>query len=240
MSVLTLEPVSDGFTLRVSGDLPPLSSDGQAHTDSVWAALKLRREDALYDDPLLLLEHYDSEGMKGCWSNYRRYVTARDEPDRIGRVTPIGVTGVLVCGDLVVVGERAGSVTSYPGYFELAPSGGVDRNFFDPATGRVDYVEQLLGELEEEVGLDRSVVVRIETLGVVRELDDPCCDICVRLDLGIDRAALDQALGGTVQPEYARLFSVDRTGLRTFANRHQELLPTSAAILRHLGWIKAG
>jgi hypothetical protein len=113
----------------------------------------------------------------------------------------------------------------------------VDRDFFDPATGRIDHVKQLLRELEGEVGLAPSSVAQTTTLGVVREHEDPCCDICVRIDLAIDRTALDTALSDAGRSEYEWLSSVPRANLPAFVCEHPgKILPTSVAILRYLNW----
>jgi len=234
---MTLEPVSESFALKTAGDLPPPDPDAAARIDAIWDEQKQLRGDHLYDAPLLVLDSYNTEVMVGRWATYRRYVAVRQD-QLLGPLVPVGVSGILVCGDAVVLAERSRSVTSYPGFFELAPSGAIDQAFFDADSESVDYVAQLLRELEEEIELAPDQVAATRVLGVVQEDGDPCCDVCVRIDLLMGANELDRAIGSRDGDEYERVFRVPTDRLGAFASEYADrFLPTSRAILTHLGWL---
>ncbi|MFQ5698246.1 MAG: hypothetical protein ACE5IL_08180 [Myxococcota bacterium] len=154
---------------------------------------------------------------------------------------PVGVSGLVVSDACVLFGRRSDSVTGYPGFLELLPSGSVDATFYDPETRRVDHRRQLLRELHEEVGLTDSVVSSSETLGVVRDDRDPSCDVVIRLDVSLSAKDLRDLRALRGNEEYREIWPVRIAELGEFLEgRSGETVPTSLAILWFMGWIDGG
>ena len=63
----------------------------------------------------------------------------------------------------MVFAKRAESITEYPGFLELVPSGSIDKECAD-TNGVVDYKFKLLSEFVEETGLSKEYVKKISDL----------------------------------------------------------------------------
>ncbi len=138
-----------------------------------------------------------------------------------------------------LAGKRGAEVSHYPGMWEFGPSGGLA---VPPATidrvGLEFVAAQLHDEIAEEIGLVGRALP-CTPLAYVRDHGVMSDDIVVSCDLG----DLDGALAA-IRPsnwEYSDVRWVPVDGLREFlAAQPDEMIPTSRAVARQIGWITEG
>ena len=114
--------------------------------DARWESLQ-QSNPAFFDGRALHVLGVHRNGCGGATINlvecaYRFYAVQGDDFDC--GVRPLGVKGITMHGDLLLMGRRAAWVHQYPGQWECAPGGGVEPG--------VDPVDVLLSELAEETG----------------------------------------------------------------------------------------
>ena len=159
---------------------------------------------------LLALEQIRHDVIRGRFSAYSDYVA--------GRITPIGVSGVLCCEDQVLLARRSEHVHGWPGAWELAPSGTLD----GPAPEGV-----LLRELREEVGVIGRVT---RPLGLAFDPVDRVYDLAYELSTDDSEAAVEGAKRGG---EYVDARWLRRDQAQVFLDE-QIAVPTSRLLVQAL------
>ena len=141
---------------------PPLADDLLTLADAVWA----QKPDHVFNAPLLIHQkttvHENGLHLTAYFSEYRFYYAQKQSGTSFG-LTPIGVSGLIICEDHVIFARRASHVTSYPDMLELVPAGGLD----DAALredGTVDFAAQIRAEFAEETGQSKADIAAGDTL----------------------------------------------------------------------------
>ncbi|MDG2291831.1 MAG: NUDIX domain-containing protein [Phycisphaerales bacterium] len=111
-----------------------------------WQRLQ-ERNPAVFDGRLMHVLGVHRNGHGGATISlvecaYRFYAVQNESFDC--GIRPLGVKGITMHGDRILMGQRAAWVHQYPGLWECAPGGGVEPG--------ADPVDVLLSELAEETG----------------------------------------------------------------------------------------
>ena len=143
----------------------------------------------------------------------------------------MAVSGICIdSNDNIIVSVR-NKVTDYAGYYELIPSGGIDKRYVEG--NRQGYKEQLLVELCEEGGIMlKENVVGIDTLGVCYDAGSNTIDICMKIQCGIDfmSVILDDK-----NDEYSSMtILIDKLNSIKEVLKDKEVVMTSRMILKNI------
>jgi len=210
---------------------PQFSTDQHTLADQIWA----KKPDHIFNAELLVHQEThireDIVDVTGCFTEYRFYYAQKVSGQSFG-LTPLAVSGLIICEDHVILARRASHVTSYPGMLELVPSGGLDR---DAAMddGLVDFRSKLRVEFAEETGQPGESVLSVEPFALIHDPDDPAYDIACHLHVNIGRTQLMAGLAKS--DEYDDPVAVPMGEISDWLVAHQdELIPTSRAILSAL------
>ena len=167
------------------GGLPPVRVAPAVEDDPPGLEAEWRRRCALnpnlHDGPLVEVLHAGPGGIDARRTTYRRFVAG----PAVGRpVLALGVTGVCIHEDRVLLGRRAAGVRIYGGLWETAPRGGVEPGPGGELTG-ADLAACLGAEGREELG-PTFRVVSSSFLAAVRDDEAGSLDLCFRLGLAGD------------------------------------------------------
>lgn len=181
--MITLLPLAPGFTVEVIDQMPVLPAALEAACAATWVAAKARLGEALFNGPILGLASHRPDRLVLRRLDYRLLLAAHAAPAVAAALgaRSIGVSGVLLSPDGVVLGKRAATLAVEPGCWETAPSGSLDRP---------DPVALVLDELEEELGLARADIAGIEPLGLVHDEALDRFEIALRLTTALGAPAL--------------------------------------------------
>ena len=209
---------------------PDLDERIEARVRACWSEARANAP-RLFDDPLLSLVDHDPSRLTACVSSYRYLVAQRRDPSLRGALSlrPLAVTGVLRCADGLVLARRAAHVTTDPGLWEPAPSGGLDRD---------DPVGQLLEELREELGLAPDDVGPPRAVVLMETPRDATFDIVYELVTPRAGAEVRAAWTSSGSDEYADVAVLPPGDLRAFVGREAaRLASVTLPLLRRLGWL---
>ncbi len=142
-------------------------------------------------------------------------------------VRPLGVTGLLLCPQGLVLGRRSATLAITAGLWEAAPAGGLDRP--DPAA-------VVLCELQEELGLAPDRIETMIACGLVEDLDSGIADIIFKLTTkaSADEILAARCLNGAA--EYDELVVVALDNIPDFLARHSsKILPSLSLMITAAG-----
>jgi len=227
--------VADDLRIEVIPDSSTLSAVERDRVEAIWQAEARRRGPTLFNGQLLEFVRLEGDRLIARFVDYKLYLASRAGMLMTRRaVMPLGVSGVVRCGDCVGFGRRSAHVTQYPGWLELFPSGGIDRNALRP-DGTIDLHDQVIRELIEETGLDRPDIGGVATRALIFDEEGQVYDLCVSITLKVGDSS---QLGRMRSEEYDELFFVRRGSLPDLIHRCDgRIVPTSRTILTGLGWL---
>ncbi len=200
-----ISPVSESFELRKVDGISELPFELEQAVAAHWE----RRAEGLFNGQVLVYGGLHGDTLIAKESDYRQVYALLQEPGLCAKlgVMPLGVMGVTFHKGKVLVAKRSENVTQYPGEWEFAPSGGIDRSY------GLDFRKQLLAELEEESGISSKFVEKITPFSVVHDLTAPCVDICLRIELAEEAEFPNSSPTG----EYQQLCWVSPSQLSDFS-----------------------
>ena len=206
---------------------PAIDPALEREIEAIWTAENTRRGGKLTNGKLLAYVRHDENTIWGRFVDYKYYIAQRFKPELRGKLqaTPLAVSGLTVSQHAVLLARRSAAVTSYSGFYELVPSGGLEQ---------ADFVGQLLTELKEEVGIDASEIMETTPMALIFDETDMVYDIAVAVKLKTSAAQLAPRL--TPTPEYEKPLMMPREQLADFVAEHRSsFVPVSLAILEISG-----
>ena len=177
-------PVSKNVRMHVSFQ-PELQVPAhiEEEVDRLWDRAQLEKE--VYNNTLFCLASRDEDRIIGKFVEYRYYMAMHYNPElqQILDIYPLGVSGIAFCDDKVLVGVRDAKLALYPGFLELVPSGSIEPRAY--MHNEVDFIMQLMWELEEEARLSEKKVQEVHPLGLFYSRDVGLYDLglVIRLKL---------------------------------------------------------
>ncbi len=171
----------------------------EEEVEAVWQREKAKHN--LYDSFLFSLDSYNETRLIGHFVKYRYYIASRHLPEiqEYMNIHPLGVSGLCICKNKVLVGIRDSKLSRFGGFYECVPSGSVEARAY--MHGEVDFVAQAMWELSEEAHISEKQVREVHHLGLYFCPKEGVYDIglLIRLDL------LDHEMLGDGTAEYPLL-----------------------------------
>ena len=210
--------------------------------NNLWESDPLVNQGVVFNGSLLMLEEIDQVSLSeinliGKFTGYKYFYISRNYENIPYRINPIGVSGIIFAKDsadnlYTMVGKRSNSVSNYPGYYELLPSGSVDDLYWNPDTGLIDYEKNLITEFKEETGLEQSVIKEINILGLIHDRKENYYDITCEIILKESYKEIEGNLN--LNSEYDEILFLPVDKLEEFLlNERDYLVPTSVGLIEH-------
>lgn len=137
----------------------------------------------LFNSNIFSLVSHDENRLFGRFVQYRYFVAAQENPKLrdILQVFPLGVSGISLSDNHILIGTRDVSMSIYGGFLECVPSGTIPARAY--SHGEVDFIMQLIWELEEEAHIHEKRVKEIHPLGLFYTKDKGIYDIGMHVQL---------------------------------------------------------
>ena len=208
--------------------------------DEIWSEEQLSaagRSGGLFNGQLFCVDNFTTDMMVGYFADYKELVAQIRQPelfDSLG-LTPLGVCGFLMCQGKLLLGKRGDQVTHYPGWWELAPSGGVDDDFIG-SDDSVDIIAQFGQEFEEEIGLPADALINLRQRALILDQKTGVYDLCIGGECLCDVEQLLSTHRQNGSKEYSELALIEPDRMdQWLTGQAADLLPPSEALIRRLG-----
>lgn len=165
-----------------------------------WEKEQERRNKKLFNGNILNLaiikqQTTDKRLVLQCHTvEYKQYFAQRSGID-LG-ITPLAVSGIVFYQEnnskIFYVGKRSETVSQYPGYYELIPSGSIDAKNLVP-NQPVDYSKQLIIELKEELGVPLEDIKSHKAFCLIFDEIDRVYDIGIEIEVLKSKINTDEA-----------------------------------------------
>ena len=190
---------------------PPASPEIEAAVERIWAEARAARP-ALFDGRVFSAREVTAARISGFWTDYRHAFAQMRKPSLFATlgIRALAVNGVVEGPDGIVFGRRDASAVYQPGLWQCPPAGSVEARAGDDT---VDLRDQLLAELEEELGMPADAVRGFRPLAAVDHPGSHVIDVGIALATGWDQQRIAAAHRATGNTEYERLAFVPRPRL---------------------------
>lgn len=145
--------------------------------DSIWEKEMQENGTLLHNGSILSLRNFDGVTFHFEVTQYKYFIAQLRQPELIKEINilPIGITGITIAGDYILIGRRSKLVSMNSNHFELAPAGSLDSN--------MSIYQQVIKELEEEIGIPEYEVLKITPLALVKDLKQNYAEIVHKIEL---------------------------------------------------------
>lgn len=114
---------------------------------------------------------------------YKQYLAQLIKEELDLQIYPLAVTGIIRDSENCTLIGKRGNVSEYPDHWEFAPAGSIDAT--KVINSKVDYISQLLDELQEETGIPHDAVKKVTPFALICDKKDKVYDICMEIVLSI-------------------------------------------------------
>jgi hypothetical protein len=215
---------------------PKLPASLEDEVEAIWRSEKERRGAKLFNGTLFSVEEVSGSTVSGRLIEYRRFIAQLRRPELFAslQVRPLAVTGLLQNAEGIFFGYRDSGMAQQANCWELIPAGGVDASTLT-TNGEVLPDEQILDELKEEVGLDRSVIARQRLVAFCEEPEHRVFDLVWELETALDSSAVKAAHSRLEHPEHVDLVCAAWNDLETFlADGRRPFAAGNRELISHL------
>ncbi|MEJ0016731.1 MAG: NUDIX hydrolase [Acetobacteraceae bacterium] len=241
MDGFVVHEVAADVAVRVVRVMPDLPAPLEQEVERLWrvAAERVAAGGAgrLFNGQVFSADAITPPLVTGHLTEFRRIVAQMECPDLFAElgVRPLAVCGLVHCADGVVVGRRHRAAIYQAGMWQLPPAGSVDAGAVGP-DGVVNLRRQLLGELQEELGLPPDAVGEPRPLCIVEHPGSHVSDFGMALVTSLSAAAVLAAHRSGGNGEYEQVLVVPEAGLAAFvAQVGEELVPPAREFLVRAG-----
>jgi hypothetical protein len=233
--------VAEDVEVRVVRTMPDLPRETEAAIEELWQEASRRvaagGAGRLFNGRVFSADAITPHRVTGHLTEFRRMVAQMERPGLFAMLglRPLAVCGVLRCAGGVVVGRRHPAAIYQAGMWQLPPAGSVDSGAVGD-DGMVDLRRQLLGELQEELGLAADTVDAPRPLCIVEHPGSHVSDFGHVLTTGLTAAAVLAAHQAGGNQEYQEMMVVSEAGLVAFlAEAGDTLVPPAREFLVRAG-----
>jgi hypothetical protein len=249
MDGFVVHEVAGDVEVRIGRAMPGLPRDTELTVERLWQIASSRvaagGAGRLFNGQVFSADTITPRLVTGHLTEFRRVVAQMEQPGLFAvlgssprtslSVRPLAVCGVLRCADGVVVGRRHHAAIYQAGMWQLSPAGSVDAGAVDD-NGVVDLKRQLLGELQEELGLSPDAVGEPRPLCIVEHPGSRVSDFGLALSVNLSAEAVLTAHRAGGNEEYDELRVVPEDKLAAFlAEIGETLVPPAREFLIRAG-----
>ena len=232
--MLRVQALHSKLNVRLGAAAPAIGSDVLSRIEAIWQREKMKRGDKLFDGQVFSIHQSGPDAIVGWMAEYRHFLAQRRDPSLHAalKISPLAVTGALICRDGIVFGRRASETEMDAKLWELVPSGSVDGSAVEP-DGRVSLERCVLTELEEETGIRASEVAATpRAIALIEDLQSHVTDVGLILEANWSTAQVLERFATLENREYGTLEVVAIAAIPEFRRKcGTSLSEVSASLL---------
>ena len=186
----------------------------EGQVDELWTTANRKKNYNLQDNSILVFSGYENGIIEARVCQYKYYYAQHYIPGlySVLGLNSLAVSGVVICSEGVVLAKRGLEVLQDAGLFELVPSGSVELK--DLGGQKNILEEQLLSELEEEIGLREIDLYKIEVIGLVNDFSSHVVDVVYELRTNLSARQIKNRWNQTSMTEYVKVCVIPMVALK--------------------------
>lgn len=220
--------------VQLEESLVQLSAEIENQIEMLWQKESVKKGKQLFNGFIVSVVRMNDSKLVLRRAEYRHFVAQRLEPNLYAhlKIQPLAVSGLMFSGQKLIFGKRAEFVNQDPGCWELVPSGGVTPDLIEKYEEKA-FHEQLMLEMEEELGIKRSQVSSLNATAVIEDTIAHVFDVVISAQM----SAVDTPLQ-VASTEYSDFQQIELKNLFNFLNGEAKsagISPVSMEILKQGG-----
>lgn len=222
-------PLDGNVRLLVDRMAPILPASIEAEIDAFWIEQCALRP-SLFNGRVFCADRVTASEIGGHWTEYRRTFAQLLRPSLypVLSIRALAVNGLVECADGLILGRRQPGAVYLPGCWQTAPAGNVEAREDDS----LDLTDQLLAELQEELGLDRDDVELVTPVTAIEHGISHVVDVGFLLRTRLDFEQVRHRHAQAGNDEYDELRLVPRDGIDHFiADAGSSLMPSARILI---------
>ena len=228
---------SNNIILKKLQDISNLEAiKNNEEIEKIWKEALMKSNGDLFNGKLLNFVSknatLDKLEICGRAEEYKNFIAQNKNPYLKLGINPVAVSGMIILNEdgkkYFLFGKRSSSVSTYPEFYELLPSGGMDMKYI--SGNLIDYKKQLLEEFNEETELSRDHVKNISEFAFIFDQKGTVYDVCCVMDTDLKK---EDIMKNFKSKEYKFPLLISEIELGEFLKNNQDIIvPTSKAFLQ--------
>ncbi len=206
-----------------------LSDVNESQVDQIWEEAQQKHGGQLFNGKMFVFKSFQNGELTGRFIDYKYYRAQSSLPalKLALNIKPIAVSCSCRYQNEFLIGQRSKSVTGFPGFYELVPSGGISLDSFEK--GKIDLKKQALLELEEEAGIFSKCVESCLPVALINEINTSTYEIYMEIEL-----KKKGGVGVSSTLEYSMLEWMPIKQLISFSKKERDqFVPLSLYLIEH-------
>ena len=214
-----------------------ISDEKKKQISHYWNNMIKYRNESIHDDQVLhfvRINPNNNTEIEVSYTNYKNIIVDREFLNSELNIFQVGVSGLIINKNnnnpSILFAKRSNAVTEYSNYYELVPSGNLDKSVL-LNDGTINYPTKIIQEFEEETGLLSSTIDNLTPFCFVKDNHNHVFDVCCILEINIKPQLVIQSFK-TIS-EFNSPHFVSLENLKSFVDtNYSKIVPTSKALIR--------
>lgn len=221
---------ADNISLKLIEHEPEINSSQREAIEKLWNdELKKRK---LFNGKIVSYKSHKKESNTlhiECFiTQYKYFFAQLRNPQLNLKITPIGVSGLIIDeGNNTLLAIRQ-NVTEYNGYYEFIPAGSIDSSKRE--SNNILFKEQIITEFEEETKIPKQNIKKIEPYCFIFDKNHGVYDIGSKIHI---KGNLNSLLKSMNNAEYNNIRILNLSNLSNII-RQKNCVPTSIILLNNI------
>ena len=233
--MLETENISGDMSISIIRDAFRPSQEIENAVNLIWENAIIKQDFHLTNSKVLRFIKKLNNNIIAQVCEYKYFYAQSKQPNLFAtlNITILAVSGITICGNGIVVGKRSANSLQDAGYWELTPSGSIGAPDISLKLG-TDYAkDQVIVELEEEIGILRREIGKISLIGYLRDTEAHVIDLLFLITTAISRKELYSRSLHTINDEYTEIHVIDLRLVAIFLwFKGKRVVASSHALLR--------
>ena len=225
-AIVCRAPSNLKVTLQPSNFLSNLPQPTINEIDRIWEHTTKKRNNQLFNGKILSVIQKHPDQITATSVQYKYFLAQLSLPELFNdlQIKPLAVSGLLDCTDGIVWGRRNKTMTQDREKWELVPSGGINiENIDEPIskTINIDYRTQIYSELQEEIGIKKSLVLDINTFCLVQDNNSHVLDIGIHIKTALNSNEIIKNYMQNGNREYTDINIIPQNSILDFIEKNK-------------------
>ena len=230
-----IEYTNEDLRISIVDDVFRPSQEIENAVNLIWKSAIVKQNFRLKNSKVLrFLEKLDNTIFAQV-CEYKYFYAQSKHPDLFAllNITILAVSGITICGNSIVIGKRSVNSLQDPGSWELTPSGSIEVPDLLLKIDTNCAKDQVIVELEEEIGVLSREIENISFIGCLRDTDAHVIDLLFAVKITTSRKELHSRFLYTISDEYTVIRIIDlRLVSIFFWFKWTRVVASSRALLR--------